>query len=46
MYGKTVRALRNFTRASLNREPEWRTGQPSASAGEEPTAKAVITQAL
>ena len=24
MYGKTVRALRNFTRASLNREPEWR----------------------
>ena len=25
MYGKTVRALRSFTRASLNREPEWRT---------------------
>ena len=24
MYGKTVRALRNFTRASLNKEPEWR----------------------
>src|ERR1700683_2755365 len=24
MYGKTVRALRSFTRASLNREPEWR----------------------
>lgn len=24
MYGRTVRALRNFTRASLNREPEWR----------------------
>ncbi|HEX4149376.1 MAG TPA: hypothetical protein VHY20_10325 [Pirellulales bacterium] len=24
MYGRTVRALRNFTRASLNREPHWR----------------------
>jgi hydrogenase small subunit len=24
MYGKTVRALRSFTRASLNREPQWR----------------------
>ncbi len=25
MYGKTVRALRRFTQASLNREPEFRT---------------------
>ncbi len=24
MYGRTVRALRQFTQASLNREPEWR----------------------
>lgn len=24
VYGRTVRALRAFTRASLNREPEWR----------------------
>jgi hydrogenase small subunit len=24
MYGRTVRALRQFTRASMNREPEWR----------------------
>jgi hydrogenase small subunit len=24
MYGKTVRALREFTRASMNREPDWR----------------------
>ncbi len=32
MYGKTVRALRNFTRASLNREPEWR-GAGTASSG-------------
>jgi hydrogenase small subunit len=26
IYGKTVRALRAFTRATLNREPEWRRG--------------------
>jgi hydrogenase small subunit len=25
MYGKAIRALRQFTRASMNREPEWRT---------------------
>ena len=25
MYGKTIRALRQFTQASMNREPEWRT---------------------
>ena len=24
MYGKAIRALRQFTRASMNREPEWR----------------------
>jgi hydrogenase small subunit len=24
MYGRTVRALRNFTKASLNKEPAWR----------------------
>lgn len=24
MYGRTVRALRQFTRSSLNREPDWR----------------------
>jgi hydrogenase small subunit len=27
-YGKTIRALRSFTQASLNKEPEWR--HPSA----------------
>jgi hydrogenase small subunit len=32
MYGRTVRALRNFTKTSLDREPAWR--QP----GTEPTA--------
>jgi hydrogenase small subunit len=26
-YGKAIRALRAFTRASLNREPPWRTAQ-------------------
>src|SRR5580704_17337878 len=31
MYGKTVRALRSFTRASLNREPEWRHVAPNGS---------------
>jgi hydrogenase small subunit len=25
VYGRTVRALRNFTRASLDKEPDWRT---------------------
>jgi hydrogenase small subunit len=24
MYGRTVRALRNFTKSSLNKEPDWR----------------------
>jgi hydrogenase small subunit len=24
-YGRTVRALRNFTKASLDKEPDWRT---------------------
>jgi hydrogenase small subunit len=32
MYGKTVRALRNFTRASLNHEPSWRAPQKGNSA--------------
>jgi hydrogenase small subunit len=35
VYGRTVRALRNFTKASLNREPAWRKkwlkDQPSKS---------------
>jgi hydrogenase small subunit len=37
MYGRTVRALRNFTRGSLEKEPPWRTGNgetgPGAGAG-------------
>jgi len=31
-YGRTVRALRNFTRASMNKEPEGRTPLPLAPA--------------
>ena len=31
MYGRTVRALRNFTKTSLDREPAWR--QPGAAPG-------------
>ena len=37
MYGRTVRALRNFTRSSLNKEPGWRTPQDELSTGYEPT---------
>jgi hydrogenase small subunit len=32
MYGRTIRALRQFTKASMNREPEWRTAAPVAAA--------------
>ncbi|MGH7266105.1 MAG: hydrogenase expression protein HypE [Candidatus Rokuibacteriota bacterium] len=31
MYGRTVRALRNFTKASLDREPSWRRPAPPPS---------------
>ncbi len=34
MYGRTVRALRSFTRGSMNKEPEWRqagTGSPAGN---------------
>jgi hydrogenase small subunit len=33
MYGRTVRALRNFTKGSLDREPDWR-----ATGGTTPTS--------
>jgi hydrogenase small subunit len=47
MYGRTVRALRQFTQGSLNREPEWR-GQgrgpaaaaaPAAPGGADPASE-------
>jgi hydrogenase small subunit len=33
MYGRTVRALRNFTKSSLNKEPDWR--KPTVERGKE-----------
>jgi hydrogenase small subunit len=38
MYGRTVRALRSFTRMSLNREPDWRTPGPVLTTGYVPTS--------
>jgi hydrogenase small subunit len=33
MYGRTVRALRNFTKASLDKEPSWRAPGPTLTTG-------------
>jgi hydrogenase small subunit len=33
VYGRTVRALRSFTRAALNREPEWRHARSELTTG-------------
>ena len=33
MYGRTVRALRNFTKTSLEREPFWRARGPQITTG-------------
>jgi hydrogenase small subunit len=33
LYGRTIRALRQFTQASLNREPEWRHPRPELTTG-------------
>jgi hydrogenase small subunit len=38
IYGKTVRALRSFTRATLNREPDWRHSRPQLTTGYRPKA--------
>jgi hydrogenase small subunit len=40
MYGRTVRALRNFTKSSLDREPSWRNRKPELSSGYQPTTYA------
>jgi len=37
MYGRTVRALRNFTKSSLDKEPKWRSPRDSLTTGYEPT---------
>jgi hydrogenase small subunit len=36
MYGRSVRALRKFTQASHNKEPEWRHNEPKLTTGYEP----------
>jgi hydrogenase small subunit len=36
MYGRTVRALRGFTRASLDREPDWRKKGDKLTTGYDP----------
>jgi hydrogenase small subunit len=33
MYGRTVRALRQFTQQQLNREPAWRHARPERTTG-------------
>ncbi len=38
IYGRTVRALRAFTRASLNREPDWRRRHPVPTPGAPPAS--------
>jgi hydrogenase small subunit len=40
IYGRTVRALRSFTRATVNREPDWRHARPDLTTGyQAPTSK-------
>jgi hydrogenase small subunit len=40
IYGRTVRALRSFTQATLNREPVWRHSKPDLTTGYHPTTYA------
>ena len=37
MYGRTVRALRNFTQSSLDKEPRWRGPSDTLTTGYQPT---------
>ncbi|HEX2675919.1 MAG TPA: hypothetical protein VHM19_04750 [Polyangiales bacterium] len=37
MYGRTVRALRNFTKSSLDKEPTWRSNTSELTTGYQPT---------
>jgi hydrogenase small subunit len=36
MYGRTIRALRGFTKASLSKEPGWRHPRPELTTGYQP----------
>jgi hydrogenase small subunit len=38
VYGRTVRALRAFTKATMDREPEWRHPRPELTTGYHPPA--------
>jgi hydrogenase small subunit len=40
MYGRTVRALRNFTKTALDKEPSWRDPRPVLTTGYENKPKA------
>jgi len=37
VYGRTVRALRSFTHASLSKEPAWRHKKPTLNTGYQPS---------
>jgi hydrogenase small subunit len=39
VYGRTVRALRQFTLGSMNREPDWRSPAPATPADDQDTTK-------
>jgi hydrogenase small subunit len=38
IYGRTIRALRAFTRTAVNKEPQWRHGRPELTTGYQPPA--------
>ena len=42
MYGRTVRALRKFTRASLEQEPAWRSKDSSSTADADPPPSPLV----
>lgn len=44
MYGRTVRALRQFTQGSLNREPEWRGRGAQTASAATPEAPGVASE--
>src|SRR5262245_56188873 len=45
MYGRTVRALRNFTKSSLDKEPAWRHPRPELTTGYHPQTYAAPSNA-
>ena len=45
MYGKAIRALRQFTKASMNREPDWRRPGSVATHGSTQTSSMIVPPA-